>query len=81
MLIDNDIIDFENIIINIVNKTIYINNYKIIIKVLICSRDEFIKKKIYIQLTTLVSFHNNVIFLIKFINLFNDRDFLFELFI
>ena len=80
MLINNDIIDFKNIVINIINKMIYINNYKIIIKISIRLYNEFIKKKIHIQLTILISPHNNVIFLIKFINLFDDRDFLFELF-
>ena len=80
MLINNDIIDLESIVINIVNKTTYINNCKIIIKISTRSHNEFIKKKIYIQSTILISPYNNVFFSIKFINFFNDRDFLFELF-
>ena len=79
-MIDNDIINFENIVVDVIKKSAFIKSCKIKIEIFIRSRDEFIKKKIYIKLATFMFSHNNVIFLIKFINLFENRDFLFELF-
>ena len=80
LLINNDIINFENIIVDVINKNAFIKSYKIKIEISARSRDEFIKKKIHIKSITLISSHNNVIFLIKFINLSKNRDFLFEFF-
>ena len=80
LLINNDIINFENIIVDVINKNAFIKSYKIKIEISARSRDEFIKKKIHIKSITLISPHNNVIFLIKFINLSKNRDFLFEFF-
>ena len=80
LLINNNIINFKNIIVDVINKSVFIKNYKIKIEISVYPHNEFIKKKIYIKLITLISSHNNVIFLIKFIDLFENRDFLFELF-
>ena len=79
MLIKNNIIEFKEIIINIVNKKARINNYSITINIIARSRDEFIRRKIYIKVSIFVSSHSEIMLLIKEINLFNDRDFLFKL--
>ena len=81
MLINNDIIDFENIFIDIIYKTIYINNCKITINISIRLYNEFIKRKFYIKSIVLISSYNNAVFSIKSIDLFNNRGFLFESFI
>lgn len=78
MLVGNDIIGLKDIIINIVNKIIYVDSYKTIIKVLARLRDEFIRRKVYIKSTTLVSSYSDVILSIKSINLSENCDFLFK---
>ena len=60
-------------------KKIKINNYNITINIIARSRDEFIRRKIYIKVSIFVSSHSEIILLIKKISLSNDRDFLFKL--
>ena len=79
MLIKNNIIKSKEIVINVINKKARINNYSIIINIIARSRDEFIRRKIYIKVSIFVSSHSEIILLIKKINLSNDRDFLFKL--
>ena len=79
IFIKNNIIEFKEIVINVINKKIRINNYSITINIIARSRDKFIRKKIYIKIFIFVSSHNEIILLIKKINLSNDRDFLFKL--
>ena len=79
ILIKNNIIRFEEIVINIVNKKARINNYNIIINIIARSRDEFIRRKIYIKISIFMPSHSEIMLLIKKINLFNNRDFLFKL--
>ena len=79
MLIKNNIIKFKRIIINIVNKKARIKSYNITIDIIARSRDEFIRRKIYIKISIFVSSHNEIMLLIKKINLSNNRDFLFKL--
>ena len=79
MLIKNNIIKFKKIVIDVVNKKIRINNYNITINIIARSRDEFIRRKIYIKVSIFISSHSEIILLIKRINLLNNRDFLFEL--
>ena len=79
MLIKNNIIKFKRIIINIVNKKARIKSYNITIDIIARSRDEFIRRKIYIKISIFVSSHSEIMLLIKKINLFNNRDFLFKL--
>ena len=79
MFIKNNIIKSKEIIINVVNKKVRINNYSITINIIARSRDEFIRRKIYIKVFIFVSSHSEIMLLIKRINLFNDRDFLFKL--
>ena len=79
MFIKNNIIKFKEIVINVINKKIRINNYSIIVNIIARSRDEFIRRKIYIKVFIFVSSHSEIMLLIKRINLFNDRDFLFKL--
>ena len=79
MLIKNNIIKSKEIVINIANKKARINNYNITINIIARSRDEFIRRKIYIKVSIFVSSHSEIILLIKKISLFNDRDFLFKL--
>ena len=78
MLIKNNIIKSKEIIINVVNKKVRINSYSTTINITTRSRGEFIRRKIYIKLSIFVPSHSEIILLIKEINLFNDRDFLFE---
>lgn len=75
ILINNNIIELKNIIINIVNKKTYINNYKKIVKVFARSRNEFIKKNIYVIFITFIFSYSKILLLIKSINLFTNRDF------
>ena len=79
MFIKNNIIKSKEIIINVVNKKVRINNYSITINIIARSRDEFIRRKIYIKISIFVSSHSEIMLLIKKINLFNNRDFLFKL--
>ena len=79
ILIKNNIIRFKEIVINVVNKKIKIDNYDITINIIARSRDEFIRRKIYIKVSIFVSSHSEIMLLIKKINLFNNRDFLFKL--
>ena len=79
ILIKNNIIKPEEIIINVVNKKARINSYSTTINITTRSRNEFIRRKIYIKLSIFVPSHSEIILLIKEINLFNDRDFLFKL--
>ena len=56
MLIENNIIGFKGIIINIINKQARIKSYKkIIIKINAKLRGEFIRRKVYIKNFTLMS--------------------------
>ena len=79
ILIKNNIIKFKEIVINVINKKARINNYSITINIIARSRDEFIRRKIYIKISIFVSSHSEIMLLIKKINLFNNRDFLFKL--
>ena len=79
ILIKNNIIKFKKIVINVINKKARIKNYNITINIIARSRDEFIRRKIYIKVSIFVSSHSEIILLIKKINLSNDRDFLFKL--
>ena len=79
MLIRNNIIKSKGIVINIINKKARINSYKTTINITIRPRDEFIRRKIFIKLSTFVPPRSEIILLIKEINLSNDRNFLFEL--
>ena len=79
ILIRNNIIKFKEIVINVINKKARINNYSITINIIARSRDEFIRRKIYIKISIFVSSHSEIMLLIKKINLFNNRDFLFKL--
>ena len=79
ILIKNNIIKFKKIVINVINKKARIKNYNITINIIARSRDEFIRRKIYIKVSIFVSSHSEIMLLIKEINLFNDRDFLFKL--
>ena len=45
LLINNNIINFENIIVNVIKKNVFIKSYKIKIEIFARSHDEFIKKK------------------------------------
>ena len=55
MLINIDIINLKDIIIDVINKKAYINNYKAIIKIFIRSREEFVRRKVYIKIATIIS--------------------------
>ena len=79
MLIKNNIIEFKEIVINVINKKARINNCSIIINIITRLRDEFIRRKIYVKLSVFVPSHSEIILLIKEINLSNDRNFLFKL--
>ena len=79
MLIKNNIIKSKEIVINVINKKVRINSYSITINITARFRDEFIRRKIYVKLFIFVSSHSEIILLIKEINLFNNRDFLFKL--
>ena len=79
ILIRNNIIKFKEIVINVINKKARINNYSITINIIARSRDEFIRRKIYIKISIFVSSHSEIILSIKKISLFNNRDFLFKL--
>ena len=79
IFIKNIIIKSKEIVINIVNKKARINSYSITINITARSRDEFIRRKIYIKVSIFVSSHSEIMLLIKKINLFNNRDFLFKL--
>ena len=79
ILIKNNIIKFKEIVINIINKKVRINNYSITINIIARSRDEFIRRKIYIKVFIFVSSHSEIMLLIKKINLSNNRNFLFKL--
>ena len=79
ILIENNIIESKEIVINVINKKARINNYSITINIIARSRDEFIRRKIYIKVFIFVSPHSEIMLLIKKISLLNDRDFLFEL--
>ena len=79
IFIKNNIIKFKEIVINVINKKIRINSCDITINIIARSRDEFIRRKIYIKVSIFVSSHSEIILLIKKISLSNDRDFLFKL--
>ena len=79
ILIKNNIIRFKEIVINVVNKKIKIDNYDITINIIARSRDEFIRRKIYIKVSIFVSSHSEIMLLIKEINLSNNYNFLFKL--
>ena len=79
IFIKNNIIKSKEIIINIVNKKVRINSYNITIDIIARSRDEFIRRKIYIKISIFISSYSEIMLLIKGINLSNDRDFLFKL--
>ena len=79
IFIKNNIIKSKEIVINIVNKKVRINNYSITINIIARSRDEFIRRKIYIKVFIFVSSYSEIILLIKKINLSNNRNFLFKL--
>ena len=79
ILIRNNIIESKGIIIDVVNKKARINSYSTTINIITRSRDEFMRRKIYIKLFIFVPSHSEIILLIKEINLSNDRNFLFKL--
>ena len=80
MLIENNILELKDFIINIINKKICINNYKIEIKISFHSRDEFIRRKIHVKQVIIMSSYFNVMLIIKAIDLLIDHNFLFESF-
>ena len=49
MLIENDILKLEDFIIDVINKKIRINSYKIEIKISTRFRGEFIRRKIHVK--------------------------------
>ena len=79
MLIENNIIKSKEIVINVVNKKVRINNCSTIVDITARSRDEFVRRKIYVKLSIFVPSHSEIMLLIKKISLSNDRDFLFKL--
>ena len=79
MLIKNNIIKSKEIIINVINKKAKINNYSIMINITARPRSDFVRRKIYIKASIFVPSHSEIMLLIKRINLFNNRDFLFKL--
>ena len=81
MFIENDIFKSKDFIIDVINKKTHINNYKTEIKISTRPQNEFIKRNVHIKSTTLISFHFNMILIIKIIALSINRDFLFEPFI
>ena len=79
MLIENNFIKFEEIIINVIKKKIYINNYKTFITITSRQREQFIKKKVYAFSTTkILSYNENLISIFISLSLLKDRNYFFE---
>ena len=81
MLIDNDVICFENIVIDSTNKKVYIDNCDVIVSIEIRSRDAQTQQRfIHARKTITLSSRNQLIISVHQLNdeLFDDRDFFFE---
>jgi hypothetical protein len=80
MFIDNDILDFERIIIDEINNKVIISSCSdmiISIEIRIFVK-EMINKKVHVRTTTIISFLSMMFIFIHNANLFKNRDFFFE---
>lgn len=79
VLIENDILDFEKIIIDSLTKTISINSCDVIITIEVKSRlyDSVVKQSINLRNIIIVSFNSQMLMLVHHDHLL-ERDFLFE---
>ena len=78
MLIDNDVFDFENIIINSIKKQTHIINIDVIISLNIRSSKISIQRFVHIRKITVISLQFEMTVVIHHTTLFANRDFLFE---
>ena len=78
MFINNNIIEFENIIINSIKKQTFIINIDVIISIKIKLSKNNIQRSIHIRKIIIISSHIEIIMFINDINLSKNKDFLFE---
>ena len=78
MLINNDVLDFENIIIDSIKKQIHIINIDVIISMNIRSSKISIQRFVYIRKIIMILSQFEMIIIIHHTTLFASRDFLFE---
>ena len=78
MLINNDVIEFENIMINSVKKQTFIINTDVIISIKVKSSKNNIQRFVHIRKTIVISLYIEIVVFINDINLSKIRDFLFE---
>ena len=78
MLIDNDIIDFERITLDIVDKTVHIANCEVDISVQSRQRERYQKHVISVEKTTVISSHVERFAFINVSSMSADRNFIFE---
>ena len=80
MLIENDILNFENFVIDINKRTIIINSCEIITKLFIKQRDFFVRRNVFSNHKIIVSLNTQTCIFFNYFILEN-KDFLFESFI
>ena len=80
MLIKNDILKFEEFIIDVNNKTIIIDYYEISTNLFIRQRDSFIRRRVFLNHRIIVFFDTQIQISFDY-KISDDRDFLFEFFI
>ena len=78
ILLNNDIIDFEKIILNVTQNKTYINNYEIIIIIINQQRDSYQKRIIYIKKILIITFHVDIMILINILKTLFVKDFIFK---
>ena len=78
MLINNDVIEFENIIINSIKKQTFIINIDVIILIKIKSSKNNIQRFVHIRKIIVISFYIEIVVFINDINLSKIKKFLFK---
>ena len=78
ILLNNNIINFEKIVLNVAQNKIYIDNYEIIIIITSRQRDSYQRRIIYIKKILIITPHINIMISINTSKTLFEKDFIFE---
>jgi len=79
MLIENNLIDFKRININVASKSTFINSCDVTISIKVKTSRVVVYTSMHVRKTIIVSFRSKIIVSIYYNSILSDRDFLFEL--
>ena len=78
MLLKNNIIDFENFVIDMIKRQIVIINIDVVVSLNVRSFKLTIQKSIHLKKSVIMSFHTEMTIVVYHVDLFDIKDFLFE---